>query len=145
MSEKTGIKDHIWVPKWLPLLKSGYRGLENGYRLFENGYRVLENGYRDSENGYQCFLWFRKWLLVVFVVPKMVISGFLWFRTGFRWFRRGRKWFLRLRHGYRRFQNGYRVFKTGYREHENYENHFGTKNVVRYFCIAVYTARYTKN
>merc|ERR1712023_58225 len=78
--------------------------------------------------------------VVVFVVPKMVINGFLWFRTGFRWFRRGRKWFLRLRHGYRRFQNGYRVCKTGYREYEKYENHFGTRNVVRYFCIAVYTA-----
>ena len=70
----------------------------------------------------------------------MVINGFLWFRTGFRWFRRGRKWFLRIRHSYRVFPNGYRVFKTGYREYENYENQFGTKNVVRYFCIAVYTA-----
>ena len=52
MSEKTGITDHILVPKWLSLLKSGYRGFENGYRLFENGYRVLESGYRDSETGY---------------------------------------------------------------------------------------------
>ena len=34
--------------------------------FFENGYRVLESGYRDSENGYQ----------LLFVVPKMVISGF---------------------------------------------------------------------
>ena len=65
------------------MLKSGYRGLESGYRLFESGYRVLETGYRDSENGYQCFLWFRKLLLVVFVVPKMVISGFCGSENGY--------------------------------------------------------------
>ena len=83
MSAKTGITDNM-------LLRSGYRCLKVVIAVSRMVIAFSKMVIASSKvvtaipkvviTG---FLWFRKWLLMVFVVPKMVISGFCGSEKGY--------------------------------------------------------------